>query len=64
MLSEVVSFAIRQSGRYPRTLIGFFFLGEESFANALFAKTPKTTKKKREERTEDSSKKLLFSKRE
>ena len=67
MLSEVVSFAIRQSGRYPSTLIGFFFfVGEESpFANALCAKTTKTTKKKREERTlEDASKKLLFSKRE
>jgi hypothetical protein len=55
MLSAVVSFAIRQSGRYPRTLIGFFF-GEESFD--AFAKNTKTKKKKREERTEDASKKL------
>ena len=61
MLSEVVSFAIRQSGRYPRTLIGFVNVFREESKEA-FAKTKKKNTK-REERTEDASKKRL-SKRE
>jgi hypothetical protein len=61
MLSAVVSFAIRQSGRYPRTLIGFVNVFREESKEA-FAKTKKKNTK-REERTEDASKKRL-SKRE
>jgi hypothetical protein len=63
MLSAVVSFAIRQSGRYPRTLIAFVVV-REGTNDAAFATKTKTKKKKREERTTDAASKKRLSSRE